>query len=139
MSQEDLLERLHTYWADEWQRRKVAWWEAGPELPTIQMVRLALTEDDVQNSDLPSFPAESKRGDSRWAWYMERYGASCDGQCWELDALNPVTLRERVAEALRNEIDRDIWARCTQAEAAERESLQTVLNGWHGISRQASK
>ena len=38
------------------------------------------------------FAAESKVGDSRYRWFVDRYGE----RCWELDALSPVVLRQQV-------------------------------------------
>jgi hypothetical protein len=112
----------------------------------IQVIRLALTDADV-TADLPSFPASDKgptrekNGDPRYRWYVERYGH----RCWELDALSPVALRQRVEHAIVDRLDRAAWDRAEVAEAAERESLTSILAAWPGvahiesISRQASK
>src|SRR3954462_7747351 len=40
--------------------------------------RVALSAEDVTYGGLPSFSAESKRADSRWAWYVQHHGQ----QCW---------------------------------------------------------
>ena len=53
--------------------------------------------------------------------------------------MNPNTLRDRIEQAIRAEIDWPAWERCKTAEAAERETLHTVLDSWHGILGQASK
>ena len=100
----------------------------------VQVIRLALTSGDV-SGDLPSFDANSKTGDPRYRWYVERNGS----RCWELDALSPVILRERVEEAIIERLDLEAWTRAEVAESAERESLNTILNGWPGISVQAQK
>lgn len=47
--------------------------------------------------------ADTKRRDSRYRWYVYRYGA----RCWELDALSPVVLRERVEQAILERLDRE--------------------------------
>jgi len=64
--------------------------------------RIALVEADVANRALPSFSADDKRGDPRYRWFVEEYG----DRCWELDALSPVTLRERVEAAIVERLDR---------------------------------
>lgn len=100
----------------------------------VDIERLALTQADTK-SGLPSFPAETKKGDTRYRWFVEQYGPTC----WELDALNPAILRERLGDAIRGRLDWEAWERANVAEAAERESLLTILNAWPGISGQASK
>lgn len=102
----------------------------------VELVRLALTAEDTADPTLPGFPAADKRKDPRYGWYVPRYG----DRCWELDALSPVILRERVEEAIGDVIDWEAWDRCGRAEAAECESLATVLDGWRaGISMPATK
>jgi hypothetical protein len=96
MSEVDLPRRLNRYRGD------------------VIIRRLALEQGDCTDA-LPWFPVESKIRDARFGWYWRRYGS----RCWELDALSPVLLRQRV-------------------EKAERESLIAILSGWPGISRQAS-
>src|SRR5262245_6760166 len=84
MSEIDMPARLDRYGAD------------------IDLTRVALTADDT-TPDLPSFPAADKTKDPRYQWFVSRYGQ----RCWELDALNPVRLRERVAAAIEQYIDWD--------------------------------
>jgi hypothetical protein len=61
------------------------------------------------------------------------------GRCWELDALSPVVLRDRVEQAIVDRLDQAAWDRAEIVEQAERESLTTILNTWPGISRPAQK
>jgi hypothetical protein len=75
---------------------------------------------------LPSFAADDKRKDPRYRWFVQRRGR----RCWELDALSPVVLRERLEAAIREEIDWDAWERCLRAEQAETASLREVLGAW---------
>ena len=89
----------------------------------------------VNASDLPWFPAKDKRGETRYGWYAQHFGS----RCWELDALNPIVLRHAVETAIEARIDVCAWERANVAEAAERESLQTILDAWPGISGQACK
>ena len=44
--------------------------------------------------------------------------------CWELDAMSPVDLRERVEDEILSYIDDEKWARADQVERAERESIK---------------
>ncbi|MGH8659726.1 MAG: hypothetical protein ACREV4_14950 [Gammaproteobacteria bacterium] len=87
--------------------------------------RVALTEDHI-GDNLPSFPAESKRGDPRFVWFVEKYGETC----WELDALKPTILRNEVENCIRGVIDRDEWDRLAVIERAEKESLVQVMTSW---------
>lgn len=100
----------------------------------VEVIRLALTGRDTR-SGLPSFLAETKRRNPRYRWYAARYGR----RCWELDALSPVILRERVDQAIRNRLDAEAWKRADVVEAAERDSLTSILSTWPGNSGQASK
>jgi hypothetical protein len=106
----------------------------------VRLIRLALTASDTRG-DLPSFPAKSKRRDPRFRWFVDRYGS----RCWELDALSPVVLRERLEQAILTRIHRAAWERAEVTERAECESLVTILNSWPGavgrpsISGPASK
>jgi len=97
---------------------------------TVQLYRLALTNEDVADPALPSFSVETKRSDTRYRWFVPRYGR----KCWELDALNPNVLRERVEAAIREYIDWPAWERCALAEQAERRSLADVMGAWQGAA-----
>src|SRR5215510_5368086 len=72
MSEVDLPERLERY--------------GGQQV----LERIAIVQADTAR--LPHFDAETKAGDARYRWFVERYGR----RCWELDAMNPVELRDRV-------------------------------------------
>jgi hypothetical protein len=102
----------------------------------VHLIRLALTAEDTILGDLPWFAASDKQRDPRYRWYRDTYNLS---RCWELDALSPAVLRDRVEGAILGRVDRDTWDRADVAETAERESLTTILNAWSGSSRQASK
>jgi hypothetical protein len=109
MSERDLPERLARYGAN------------------VCLKRIALTIDDVSNSALPSFPASTKGKDPRHRWFVERYGS----QCWELDALPPPVLRERVTEAIQDYLDIAAWNHCAKIEAAELASIKAF--DWKGL------
>jgi hypothetical protein len=108
MSEVDLPRRLREYGAN------------------VNLVRVALDRDDVANSGLPHFAAADKRGDPRYRWFVKRYGQ----RCFELDALDPNVLRDRIERCIRATIDFDAWARCEAVEQAEHQSLVEVMENW---------
>jgi hypothetical protein len=90
----------------------------------VGLKRIALRQDQLPG--LPSFPASDKAKDPRYKWFVKNYGK----QCWELDALDPNTLRNRVEEAIVDQIDQESWERCKTVERAERESLRGFMTNW---------
>jgi hypothetical protein len=100
------------------------------------IVRVALNANDVApDTDLPWFEAESKAKDPRHKWFVENYG----NRCWEVDALSPVILRQRVEMEIMNLLDMEAWNHAIEIETAERESMANVLSTWASIYGQASK
>jgi hypothetical protein len=93
----------------------------------VEVERIALTaEDTIRLGYGPSFSADEKHKDPRHHWYVDQYG----GRCWELDALDPNVLRDRVEAAIREYIDWDEWNRCVAVEQAEKASLLEVIGAW---------
>jgi hypothetical protein len=90
----------------------------------IKLRRIALTRRHVRM--LPSFPASDKRSDPRYRWFCANYGTSC----WELDAMDPNDLRNCVEREIRKLIEPVAWQRCAVVNAAEQESLKTILEKW---------
>jgi hypothetical protein len=109
MSEVDLPKRLSEYGGDH-----------------ITVRRIALTREHTRA--LPSFPAADKRNDPRYKWFRANYG----DRCWELDAMDPVELRDCVEAAIVDLIEPVAWQRCDEVNKAERESLKTILDGWKG-------
>ncbi len=107
MSECDLPKRLAEYGGDH-----------------VTMARIALTVEQVEG--LPSFPASDKNKDPRYKWFVEHYGQ----RCWEIDAMDPRDLRDCVERAIRELIEPVAWSRCEAVNAAELESLQTILSNW---------
>jgi len=91
-----------------------------------RVIRIGLLDHDIE--DLPSIAA--KPTDPRFKWYSANYGK----QAWELDALDPNVLRDRVRRAILSKIDQDEWDRAMVCEEAEQSSLQTYLAGWKGAA-----
>ena len=99
-----------------------------------EISRIALAHEDLP--DLPSFDVQTKSGDARYRWFVERYGR----RCWELDAMDPNHLRERVRDHIEALIDADAWQHAIEIEAAEVESMHEFHAAWkQSISGQASK
>jgi hypothetical protein len=96
----------------------------------VQVDRLALTPQDAAGTGeggvLPSFHAADKRTDSRYGWFVARYGHTC----WELDALPPPALRARVARAVWELLDAAAWDRAEAVEAIEHASLSEMVSRW---------
>lgn len=113
MSERDLPKRLDEYGGDH-----------------IDLQRIALNADQIVG--LPSFPASDKRRDPRYAWFVENYGS----QCWEIDAMDPRDLRACTELRVRELIEPTAWARCEMVNAAELESLRTILSNWPGVTQQ---
>jgi hypothetical protein len=101
------------------------------------IVRLALDETDIQaDSKLPWFPASDKTSDSRHKWFTAKFGQ----RCWEVDALSPPVLRDRLDEAIADMLDLDAWNHAVRVEQAEVDSMQSILGNWkQTISSPAAK
>jgi len=80
--------------------------------------RIALIDTDLPG--LPSF--EAKPADPRYKWYRSRFGEDA----WELDALDPGILRDRVQAAIENYIDQKMWERMKIVESAELATVERV-------------
>jgi len=130
MSEADLPERLHTYRAALCEQKGLAWWN-DERFVDVTIDRVALTAEDVVDPELPSFALTTKRGDPRHGWYLAgRYGT----RCWEVDALSPVILRQRVEAAIVARIDRAAWDRYVEAERVERASIIKTVEAWRGLA-----
>jgi hypothetical protein len=103
MSNVDLPRRLREYGAN------------------VDLHRIALTADDI-GPGLPSFPAHERSKDPRYKWFKREFG----DQCWELDAMNPNDLPDRVRNAIMSLIDWDLWNQCLAIEKAEKAALAEI-------------
>ncbi|NQW57760.1 MAG: hypothetical protein HQ456_03535 [Polynucleobacter sp.] len=92
----------------------------------ITIERIALLESDVFGGDLPSFKADTKTGDSRYQWFVKNFGHNC----WELDAMSPVTLRERVEDSILFKLDLEAWYRAIDIEEVEKASMREFHQSW---------
>lgn len=92
---------------------------------TVEVRRIALADHDVGPA-LPSFDAGSKTGDPRHGWFVARYGH----RCWELDAMSPVLLRQRVEGHILRLLDLEAWQHAVAVEAAEVQSIRAFSKSW---------
>lgn len=90
----------------------------------IKLIRIAITGADAVG--LPSFDAATKHKDSRYQWFLGRYGT----QCVELDAMDPRDLRDRLRKSIRQYMDADLWDSGMQQEKVEQESMLMFLDSW---------
>ena len=98
--------------------------------------RVALNASDVtSNTKLPSFNTESKCKDPRYQWFLQNYGL----RCWELDALSPVILRQRIEDEILSLLDLEAWDHAVEVEVAERDSMSSILGDWQSIYVPATK
>ena len=101
---------------------------------SIDIFRIAVTEPDT--ADLPSFPAADKSTDTRHKWYVKNFGSLC----WELDALSPPVLRDRVEQEIVDRLDMEAWSHAAKIEAAQKASMERYAAGWvRSISGQDHK
>jgi hypothetical protein len=102
----------------------------------IELFRVAIAKGDtLPAAGIPHFSAHDKANDPRYRWFLNAYGE----RCHELDALNPVVLRQRIEAEILARLDLDAWNHAIEIEGAEIESLNKVLSRWPSISGQASK
>jgi hypothetical protein len=94
---------------------------------TIQ--RIALTDIDVLTRKLPSFEADTKVGDTRYRWFRDNFGC----MCWELDALSPVILRDRVEQSILSKLDTGLWDRAIEVESVEKSSMEQFHTAWKNM------
>ena len=86
--------------------------------------RIAILRADTV--DLPHFEVATKRGDPRHDWFVEHHGR----RCWELDAMDPNVLRDRVRNEIESFIDKRLWNRAIEIEDAEVESMNDFHAAW---------
>jgi hypothetical protein len=103
---------------------------------TVTIKRVALNNaDTAPGTKLPWFEAKTKSKDPRFRWFLNIYGA----HCWEVDALSPVVLRDRMEDEITALLDVDKWNHAVGVERAERDSMEGFLADWQSNLRQAGK
>ena len=94
---------------------------------TLRIERIALTDIDVLTDKLPSFKAGTKVGDTRYRWFRDNFGS----KCWELDAMSPVMLRDRVEKSILSKLDQELWDRAIEIESVEKLSMERFQQSWN--------
>jgi len=90
-----------------------------------QFQRIAVLKSDTEN--LPSFDASTKLADPRHRWFVKHYGHTC----WELDAIDPNDLRQRVREQIETRLNLPAWEHAKRTEAVEVESMKSFHLTWN--------
>jgi hypothetical protein len=117
MSSVDLPNRLAKYGASS-----MGDFSGGDLNGDYVLKRIALTHMDVLTGNLPPFKAETKKADSRYKWFVGIFGE----QCWELDAMNPNDLRDRVEKEILEYVNPDDWQKHQQIEEAQRQTTKQI-------------
>jgi hypothetical protein len=97
----------------------------GVEAPQIK--RLALNMPQVEEWNPPPNPA--KMSDSRFEGYEREFG----DESWELDALDPATLRDLISTNVEALIDRERWDAMEAAETEAQDRLRMVSDRWDEV------
>jgi hypothetical protein len=90
----------------------------------VQVVRLALNMDQVQELNPPPNPA--KTTDRRFAEYAKKYGR----ESWELDALRPDYMANLVENTIRRYIDFDLWQAREEEINLTKTKLRELADGF---------
>lgn len=138
MSEMDLPQRFARYSTDTPGEKDLdrATVDSILEQGRISIRRIALTrEDTLALGPATRFPASDKKKDARHKWFVRNYGEGC----WELDALSPNVLRDRVESAIVDVLDHQAWERYVHAEKVELEAIAETCRSWTSILRPVSK
>lgn len=96
----------------------------------IELRRLALNMDQIDEWNPPSAPAKTK--DARIEGYKRKTGTSLS---WELDALSPRTIAEILDKELHKEIDPELWLEAYRDFRPNRVRMKKLLRHWGSISK----
>lgn len=88
----------------------------------IPIERVAITWDQVHEYGLPANPA--KKSDSRYKVYIAKYGY----ECWEVDALPPVTLQGLIRQAIENHLDKEALQKVKDKEESDKTKLRGFID-----------
>lgn len=117
----DVLDRLDLFVKTSMDRTD----EIGPnELPAVEVQRLALNMDQIEELNPPENPA--KLTDSRATRYIQRFGNSS----WELDAIEPRRMASIVRTAITRLLNRRLWTASGERQDAMRAELLTFADNY---------
>jgi hypothetical protein len=129
MSERDLPQRLARYSTNDPSDKDLPERDVRRILKDVRLEirRIALTKADTKALGAATrFPASDKKADSRYPRFVANHG----DWCWELDALSPPVLRDRVERAIVAELDLPAWDRYVHAEELERDNIVETLENW---------
>jgi len=86
----------------------------------IEITRLALNSDQIQQYNPPPSPA--KTTDSRSEAYIAEFG----NDSWELDALEPQVIESLIEEAILSFRDEEAWEKAVKKETAQRKKILKI-------------
>lgn len=98
--------------------------DASGNPPDVEVIRLALNENQVRQYNPPPNPA--KITDSRAEGYIRKFGK----ESWELDALDPQVIGNLIRREITKHIDADEWERAIAREKKARERLSATAKNW---------
>ena len=99
---------------------------SGLDTSVLNVERLALNMDQIDNWQLPPNPA--KQTDSRYLRYSLDHGSNS----WELDAVSPARLSELVEKAITGHIDGRLWSEMLQRQRQDVRRLQEIVDELEG-------
>lgn len=126
-TRDEWVNRTPTYSAVRASMKQRAGLDPAGWVEAIEVDRIALNWDQVEEYDPPPNPA--KMTDSRVDGYIDQYGYSS----WELDALDPATLDALIEEKILALRDRDAWDEMEEREQHGRDLLSTVSVRWDEV------
>lgn len=88
---------------------------------------IALTMDQIRQHNLPHISAKPK--DPRYKEYVKKHGT----HCWELDALDPRTIRDILKREVEALIDWDAWNAAKDAERNAKREFEGAVRRWAGV------
>ncbi len=99
----------------------------APHNRHLRVERLALNMDQVELYNPP--PNPTKITDSRCQGYRDAYG----DECWELDALDPVVIRDLIADAIGRYKNQRLWNEAVAEENDAKRHLAGVAANWDHV------
>jgi hypothetical protein len=94
---------------------------------SVHVLRAALNMAQVEAFGLPPDPAKST--DPRFRDYQERFG----DESWELDALEPTILVDRITRAVLQYRDEDLWQQAVEEENKGLRTLQMLRDNFSDV------
>lgn len=88
----------------------------------VEVIRVALNRDQVDELDLPPNPA--KITDPRAKEYLTLY----DDESWELDAMPPSVINELIEDQILNFMDKDQFEAATATEENEKQKIVRFID-----------